>query len=300
MAETTQRGFIAAAIQLTSTADLPGNLAACRRLCSEAAGRGAQLAVLPECFAYLGEREGDKLAVAEVVDPGRPGPILEALIEIARAGKMWLVAGGMPERLEEDRGEAPDSPAGGPANDPGGPKRVYNTALVLSPDGQITAAYRKMHLFDVAIPGRAVFRESDSTAAGAELVAAETPFARLGLSICYDVRFPELYRQLTVDMGANVILVPAAFTAHTGAAHWHTLLRARAIENQCFVIAAAQVGRHNPKRECFGHSQIIDPWGTVIAEVEGSAPGLAVAEIDLAVLEKTRAEMPCLTHHRLL
>jgi predicted amidohydrolase len=287
MADSAPPGFVAAAVQLTATADLRANLNTCRELCRRAADRGASLVVLPECFAYLGESEGDKLAVAEIVDPARPGPILEAIRAMARDMRVWLVAGGLPERMQ------------GETTSEGAVTRVYNTALVLSPEGEITATYRKIHLFDIAIPGRAMFRESESTAPGNERVVAETPLGRLGLSICYDLRFPELYRDLAVRRGADVLIVSAAFTAHTGAAHWHTLLRARAIENQCYVIAAAQTGRHNPKRETYGHSLIIDPWGTVIDEV-AEGVGIAVATIDPAVVEQTRAEMPCLQHQTMV
>jgi predicted amidohydrolase len=269
--------FLAAAAQLTATDDLAGNLTTCRRLAGDAAARGVRLLVLPECFAFLGASEGDKLAVAETLDPAHPGPILACLFEIATRHRLWLVAGGLPERLE------------------GEPGKAGNTCVVVSPAGELAARYRKIHLFDVAIPGKAEFRESNTTAAGRELVTVDTPLGRLGLSICYDLRFPELYRALTLAHGAEIVVVPAAFTAHTGAAHWHVLLRARAIENQCFVVAAGQVGQHNPKRATYGHSLIVDPWGEVVAELPTGA-GLAVAEIDLARLAKVRAEMPCHAH----
>ncbi|MEM9493476.1 MAG: carbon-nitrogen hydrolase family protein, partial [Myxococcota bacterium] len=165
--------------------------------------------------------------------------------------------------------------------------------------GEIAALYRKIHLFDIDIPGRAVLRESATTAPGSSLVSVETPLARIGLSVCYDLRFPELYRELTVRHGAQILVVPAAFTAYTGAAHWHTLLRSRAIENQCYVIAAGQFGRHNEKRESYGHSLVIDPWGEIVAEV-AEGEGMAVAEVDLDHLEQTRQRMPCLDHQVLL
>jgi deaminated glutathione amidase len=275
--------FVAAAAQLTAGADLHANLATCRRLAADAAGRGAKLLVLPECFAFIGNRLSDRFAIAETLDTARPGPVLSAVLDMARENQLWVVAGGMPERLPED-GDSPDI------------SRVHNTCAVISPAAEVTSVYRKIHLFDVQIPGRAEFRESESTAAGADRVVAETPLARIGLSICYDVRFPELYRELTLSGGAEVLLVPAAFTAHTGAAHWHTLLRARAIENQCYVIAAAQAGQHNDKRSSYGHSLIIDPWGRVIAELADGV-GLAAAEIDLGVVDETRTQMPCLEHH---
>jgi predicted amidohydrolase len=274
--------FTAAAAQMTAGDDLERNLATCRELAAEAAKRGAALLALPENFAFLGLRETDKFAVAEAIDPGSPGPILDTLIDVATAHNMWVVAGGMAERLEgEEQSERVS--------------RVYNTCLVLDPSGAIHTRYRKIHLFDIAIPGKAEFRESDSTAPGADVAVADTDLARLGLTICYDLRFPELYRELAFGRGAEILFVPAAFTAHTGAAHWHTLLRARAIENQCYVVAPAQGGRHNPKRESYGHALVIDPWGQVLAEVTDGT-GLAVAEIDLAELDRVRREMPCREH----
>jgi len=279
----TRRKLTVAAAQLTSSDDVDANLAVCRDLVARAAAAGAQLVVLPECFAFLSRREEQKLAVAEVIDPDRPGPVLAATAAMAAEHRVWLIGGGMAERRPEDAD----------------PTRVYNTAVVFDPTGRLVETYRKIHLFDVDIPGGATLRESDSTFGGdpgsPKIVDAE--LAKIGLSICYDLRFPELYREL-VDRGAEIVVVPSAFTAHTGAAHWHILLRARAIENQVFVIAPGQVGRHNDKRESYGHSLVIDPWGRILAErAEGT--GLALAEIDLAELEKTRREMPCLQHRRL-
>jgi predicted amidohydrolase len=268
-------GFRIGAVQMCATEDVAGNLARCAELTAEAAAAGAELVSLPECFAFIGRRMADKLPLAESLDGG--GPIVDAVRRMARENRVWLAAGGLPERA------------------PGEESRVYNTFLLLDPDGQARAVYRKIHLFDVQIPGRAELMESATTAPGGEVVVAETPLGRLGLSICYDVRFPELYRQLALERGAEVLMVPAAFTAHTGAAHWHTLLRARAIENQCYIVAAAQHGRHNQARESFGHSIIIDPWGVVLAEVE-SGDGVAVATIDLAQLATVRQQMPCHSH----
>jgi predicted amidohydrolase len=273
------RRFVAAAAQMCATEDLNANLAICEALAADAAGRGAKLLVLPECFAFLGRREGDKNAVAESLDAQPPGPIVATLARIARAHQMWVIGGGMPERAAAD-------------------DRSFNTAVAVSPTGSIAARYRKIHLFDVDIPGRAVLRESDRTAAGAAPVAVDTPLARIGLSICYDLRFPELYRGLVRD-GAQVLVVPAAFTAHTGAAHWHTLLRARAIENQCFVIAAAQYGQHNEKRASYGHSLIFDPWGELLDE-RAEGDGVVTAEIDLDTMDGVRQRMPCLSHAALL
>lgn len=265
-----------AAVQMCSSDDLAANLARCRELTAEAAAAGAQLVVLPECFSFLGRREGDKLAMAEGLD-GEPGPVLGALRELASRHGVWIVGGGTPERVVGDD------------------RRTYNTAVAIDPRGELAARYRKIHLFDVEIPGGAVLRESDATAAGGELVVTEIAGVPVGFSICYDVRFPELYRRLVKDLGAQVVLVPAAFTAHTGAAHWHLLLRARAIEDQAWVVAAAQWGRHNEKRESYGHSLIVDPWGTVVGE-RAEGDGVVVATLDGAAVAKRRTQMPVLQH----
>jgi deaminated glutathione amidase len=264
-----------AAIQMCSTEDLSANLAVCRDLTAKASADGAKLVVLPECFSFLGRREGDKLAIAESLEAG--GPVMATLRELAVRHGIWMIGGGTPEIVPGDAG------------------RTYNTAVAIDPRGELIARYRKIHLFDVDIPGGAVLRESDATAAGHERVVVEIEGARVGLSICYDVRFPELYRALVKDQGADVLLVPAAFTAHTGAAHWHLLLRARAVENQAWVVAAAQGGRHNDKRESYGHSLAIDPWGTVVAE-RATGDGFVIATLDGATVAKRRAQMPCLDH----
>jgi predicted amidohydrolase len=271
------------AVQMRSTHDLPANLARCRELTGQAAVDGAQLVVLPECFSFLGRREGDKLAIAETLDdddaggPKSHGPVMTALRELATKHGVWIVGGGTPERVLGDD------------------KRAFNTAVVIDPRGELVARYRKIHLFDVDIPGGAVLRESDSTAPGDELVVVDIAGAPVGVSICYDVRFPELYRQLVKDMGAEVLLVPAAFTAHTGAAHWHLLMRARAIEDQAWVVAPAQWGSHNEKRESYGHTLIVDPWGTIAGE-RAEGDGVVTATLDGAVVDKRRTQMPCLAH----
>jgi len=260
---------------MRSTDDLAANLTACRALVAEAAAEGAQLVVLPECFSFLGRREGDKLAIAEALADS--GPIRSTLGELATKHGVWIVGGGTPERIPDD------------------PRRTYNTALVVDPRGELVAHYRKIHLFDVDIPGGATLRESDATAPGCELVVVDVAGAKVGLSICYDVRFPELYRALVKDRGAEVVLVPAAFTAHTGAAHWHLLLRARAVEDQSWVVAAAQWGRHNEKRESYGHTLIADPWGTIVAE-RPEGDGVVTATLDSATVAQRRAQLPALRH----
>ena len=263
------------AVQMRSTHDLTANLARCGELTAQAASEGAQLVVLPECFSFLGRSEGDKLAVAEALDGH--GPVMTTLRELATKYGLWILGGGTPELVRGDS------------------RRAYNTAVTVDPAGEVVARYRKIHLFDVDIPGGAVLRESDSTAPGDELVVVDIAGAPVGVSICYDVRFPELYRQLVKDMGAEVLVVPAAFTAHTGAAHWQLLLRARAVEDQAWVVAAAQWGSHNEKRESFGHSMIVDPWGTIVGE-RADGDGVVVATLDGAAVARRRTQMPCLTH----
>ena len=260
---------------MRSTNDLAANLGVVRELTRRAASEGARFVALPECFSFLGQREGDKLAIAESLETG--GPILSTLRELATQHGIWLLGGGTPEIV------------------PGDARRTYNTAILVDPRGGIAATYRKIHLFDVDIPGGAVLRESDATCAGNSLVVADIEGAKVGLTICYDVRFPELYRSLALDRGAEVLMVPAAFTAHTGAAHWELLLRARAIEDQAWVVAPAQWGRHNEKRESFGHTLVADPWGTVAAS-QAAEDGVVVATLDGATVAKRRAQMPCASH----
>jgi deaminated glutathione amidase len=267
--------FLAACVQLTSRADVTENLRTAVRLAAEARARGAELVVLPENFAFMGVHEDDKLPHAETLPDG--GPILAALREIAATG-LWVVGGGMPERSAE---------AG----------KVHNTAVVIAPSGDLIAKYRKIHLFDIAIPGAAEFRESRTVVAGQDVVTCELPFGTLGLSICYDLRFPELYRALT-RAGARIAVVPAAFTLHTGKDHWRPLLQARAIENQLYVLAPAQVGRAHEQRICWGHSLVVDPWGTVLAEAP-DRPCVVLAEIDTEAQDRVRRELPCLSHARL-
>jgi deaminated glutathione amidase len=278
--------FIAAAAQVCSVADPQRNLEACARLATRAAEAGAELLVLPECFAFLGTHERDKLAVGEVLDGERPGPILGAVQEMARRTGLWVIGGGMHEIAKRD----PET---------GAVAKTHIACVVVSPAGELTAVYRKIHLFDINIPGVVVHRESDTNAPGAELVVAETPLAPIGLSVCYDLRFPELYRELAFHRGARVLVVPAAFTAPTGAAHWHVLLRSRAIENQCYVMAAAQYGRHNEKRESYGHTMIIDPWGRILGEL-ADGEGLVTAELDLDELAKVRRQLPVFEHATLI
>lgn len=257
---------------MTSTEDVARNLAVAERLATVAAKRGARLVAFPENFAYLRPETG-RPGHAEPLD----GPIVSRMRDIARRLGVYLLAGSVPEKIPGER-------------------RIHNTSVLLAPDGSVAAVYRKIHLFDVDIPGKARFEESRLVAPGGEVVVADTPFGRLGLSICYDLRFPELYRRLALR-GAQVLLVPSAFTPYTGRFHWLPLLRARAIENLCWVVAPAQTGRHNPVRRTYGRTAIVDPWGRVVAMRERGA-GLVLAGIDLDEQRRLRRQLPCLEHAR--
>ena len=268
--------MLVAAIQMTSSPDVAVNLADAARLLAEAAAAGARVAVLPENFAIMGRREADKLAVAEA--PG-DGPIQAALAGAAADLGLWIVGGTVPLRVPGDT-------------------RAAAASLVYDDRGRQVARYDKIHLFDVDIPGRdEAYRESASNRPGDDVVVVDTPAGRLGLSVCYDVRFPELFRQMSAA-GATWFTVPAAFTVPTGEAHWETLLRARAIENLCGVVAAAQVGQHANGRATWGHSMIIDHWGRVLA-VRPQQPGVVLADLDAAGQAEARRRFPALTHRRL-
>jgi deaminated glutathione amidase len=268
---------LAAVVQMTSRDRLEDNLARAAELIGEAAARGARLVALPENFALFTADEADKQRARERLDG--QGPILRAMAQAARTHGVELVLGGMPEVPE--------------AADP----RAYNACVYLDARGHVTARYRKIHLFDVHIPDGASYAESKSVLGGQEPVLVDSPLGKLGLSVCYDVRFPELYRELS-RRGAEILAVPAAFTQHTGRDHWHVLLRARAVENLCYVLAPAQFGRNSERRITYGHALIVDPWGQVIAEV-GDHEGVAVAEIDLDYQRRLRRELPALDHRRL-
>ena len=267
----------AAVIQLSSQDDVGKNLERVRALVGEAARAGAELVALPENFAFMGE-ESHKRGIAESTEGEGAGPITSAVVGAAREHGIWLVAGGMPE-------------ASGDAD------RPFNTSLLVAPDGRIVARYRKIHLFDVDLPDGTKLLESGATRAGSEPVVADIGAAKLGMTICYDVRFPELYRTLVTE-GARLVTVPAAFTVTTGKDHWHVLLRARAIENQVFVLAPAQHGRHPRGRSTYGKSVIVDPWGDVLAQC-GEGEGIALARLDFAAQDRVRASLPCLSHRRL-
>jgi deaminated glutathione amidase len=262
-----------AAIQMTSGPDLAANLEQARELLEEAAGRGARLAALPENFSFIGLKDADKRTVAE---PDGSGPAQDFLAGTAQRLKLWIVGGTIPLKAGADG-------------------RVAAACLVYSADGQRVGRYDKIHLFDVDLPGRAErYRESAHVAPGSAAVVLDTPAGRLGLSVCYDVRFPELYRHLSAA-GAQVLAVPSAFTGPTGRAHWETLLRARAIENLCYVVAPAQSGFHPGGRETYGDSMIVDYWGRVLQRVPRGR-GSAVADVDTVQQASVRESFPALAH----
>ena len=266
-----------AALQMTSVANVEANLDAARQLLERARARGAVLAALPENFAIMGRNESEKVAVAE---PMGEGPIQSFLGHCARELGLWIIGGTIPLRAEGD------------------PERVAAACLVFDDRGRCVARYDKIHLFDVDLPDRDErYRESATIAAGSKPVVVATPVGRIGLAVCYDVRFPELFRILQAQ-GAEILSLPSAFTAPTGRAHWELLVRARAVENLCYLLAPAQSGRHDSGRETWGESMVVDPWGHVLDRVESAGPGLAVGEIDRTLQHDLRARFPALSHRK--
>jgi len=262
-----------AAVQMVSTTDVEHNLASASRLIAQAAAEGAQLVALPEYFCLMGRHDTDKLAAAEAPGHGRMQNMLSAA---ARQHGVWLIGGTVPIKTETA-------------------ERVYNATCVYAPDGTLAARYDKVHLFRFN-NGAEEYDEGRVLQAGHAPVAFNTGACRVGLSICYDLRFPELYRALMTPP-CDLIAVPAAFTHTTGQAHWELLLRARAVENQCYVIAPAQGGRHENGRRTWGHSMVVDPWGEVIA-VLPEGEGVVTAELDEARISQVRAQLPALTHRQ--
>jgi predicted amidohydrolase len=258
---------------MTSTADAERNLAVAESLVTEAAARGAALVGLPENFAFL-RSEGEPVPEAQGLD----GPWVGRMSDLARRLGITLLLGSLPEKVP-------------------GEKRIRNTSLLLGPDGRTLAVYRKIHLFDIDLPGMEHLKESRSVLAGEEVVLAPSPLGPIGLSICYDLRFPELYRELT-RRGARILAVPSAFTERTGKAHWEVLLRARAIENLAYVLAPAQFGVHGKGRASHGQALIVDPWGVVLAQA-ADGEGMALAELDFERQDRLRRELPALHHARL-
>ena len=266
------KSYLAAAIQMTSVPDLQKNLAQAEELIDLAVRQGAELVGLPENFSFMGE-EKDKLAQGNAIAQATE----TFLQKMAQRFQVTILGGGFPI----------------PVDDNG---KVYNTALLIGANGQELARYQKVHLFDVNVPDGNTYQESRTVMAGLELppVYASPELGKIGLSICYDVRFPELYRHLS-NQGADILFVPAAFTAFTGKDHWQVLLQSRAIENTCYVIAPAQTGTNYNRRQTHGHAMIIDPWGVILADA-GEKPGVAIAEIKPTRLEQVRRQMPSLQH----
>ncbi|MFI4919305.1 MAG: carbon-nitrogen hydrolase family protein [Legionellales bacterium] len=265
----------AAIIQMVSTAKVAENLMQVETLMVQARDKQAELVVLPENFAFMGMNETDKLQVAEV---DGLGAIQQKIIQLAKRMGLWVVAGTIPIQ--------------------GSGSKVRATCMVYDNKGERVARYDKIHLFDVRVSEHEAHQESVTVERGGEVVVVDTPIGKIGLTVCYDLRFPELYQQLALK-GAQLFTVPSAFTAVTGLAHWDILLRARAIENLCYVLAPNQGGHHENGRHTYGHSMIVDPWGKILAQ-ETVGSGLTVADIDLQRLQQLRRQFPCIDHHWLL
>lgn len=264
-----------AAVQMTSGRDVERNLESAAHLLATAAAEGAELIVLPENFSFLGATDAERMAAAEA--PG-DGAAQGFLSRAAREHRAWVVGGTIP--ILQDDG------------------RAKSRSLLVGPEGETLTHYDKIHLFDVDVPGkeRESYRESATTACGEEPVVADTPLGRIGMTVCYDLRFPALFHRLGVR-GMDVLVVPAAFTVPTGRAHWQTLLQARAIEGLCYAVAAGQVGEHAGGRRTYGHSMIVGPWGEILA-VRAQGPGIVSAEIDMIGLRDMRQQFPVLEHRR--
>ncbi|HEV3105699.1 MAG TPA: carbon-nitrogen hydrolase family protein [Trinickia sp.] len=265
--------FRVAALQMVSTPDRERNLDQAAQLIAEAAGDGAQLVLLPEYFCFMGHKETDKLAIRESYGDG---PIQRFLADAARRHRVWVIGGTLPLAVTEP---APDA------------SRVLNTTLVFDPEGNEKARYDKIHLFNFE-KGSESFDEARTIRPGDEVRTFDAPLGRVGLSVCYDLRFPELYRRMG---DVALIVVPSAFTYTTGRAHWETLLRARAVENQCYVLAAAQGGTHENGRRTWGHSMLIDPWGEIVA-VRDEGPGVVAGDIVRTRIEEVRRSLPAWRH----
>ncbi|GAB7540242.1 carbon-nitrogen hydrolase family protein [Burkholderia sp. 22PA0099] len=261
--------FTVAALQMVSTPDVVRNLDEAGRLIAEAAADGAQLVLLPEYFCFMGHRDTDKLAIAE---PYPDGPIQRFLADAAKRHGIWVIGGTLPLAAPE-------------------PSRVLNTTLVFDPEGREAARYDKIHLFSFE-KGEESFDEARTIRPGEAVQTFDAPFGKVGLSVCYDLRFPELYRKLG---DCALMVVPSAFTYTTGRAHWETLLRARAVENQCYVLAAAQGGKHENGRRTWGHSLLIDPWGEIVAVREEGA-GVVAGPLDAARIAEVRQSLPAWRH----
>ncbi|ABS63357.1 Nitrilase/cyanide hydratase and apolipoprotein N-acyltransferase [Parvibaculum lavamentivorans DS-1] len=268
------KSFTAACIQMRAGRDVAQNAATAAALVSDAAAQGAAFVLTPEMTSLLETKSDDLFAHTRVEEKDEALPVFRAL---AAEKKIWVLIGSLPVKLAE--------------------RKLANRSFLISPEGAIAARYDKIHMFDVDLAGGESYRESKNFEAGREAVIADLPWGRLGLSICYDLRFPQLYRALA-QAGADFLTVPAAFTRQTGAAHWHTLLKARAIETGCFVFAPAQGGKHECGRETYGHSLVVAPWGEIIAEADHDEPGIVLAEIDPSRIGEARRRVPSLGHDR--
>ncbi|MBT9291185.1 carbon-nitrogen hydrolase family protein [Prosthecodimorpha staleyi] len=266
--------FRAALVQTTASRSVEANIAAVEALVREAAAAGAQYVQTPENTNIM-EHNGDRLFAALTEEAA--DPTLARLRAVAAELGIWLHVGSLAIKVAE--------------------AKAANRAFVIAPDGSVAARYDKIHLFDVDLVGGESYRESNRIRPGAESVTVDLPWGRLGLAICYDLRFPQLFRALAREAGADILSVPAAFTQQTGEAHWHVLLRARAIENGAWVFAAAQSGLHENGRSTYGHSLIVDPWGRIVAEA-ADGPGIAIADIDLGLVAEARGRIPALRHDR--
>lgn len=268
------RPYLAAAVQMTSVSDVQANLHQAEEWIEFAVQQGCELVTLPENFSYMGT-EAEKARLA----PEIAAQTEQFLHRMSRRFQITLLGGGYPV--------------------PDGSGRVFNTASLMDANGDEIARYQKIHLFDVNVPDGNTYQESQSVTPGSEIVVGKhQTLGILGLSVCYDIRFPELYRSL-VDAGSEVLLIPAAFTAYTGQVHWQLLVQARAVENTCYVIAPAQVGIHYARRQCHGHAMIVDPWGVVLADAGGDKPGVAIGEISPERLRQVRQQMPSLKHRQM-
>ena len=265
--------FKAACVQLNSGNDMAANIDAALRLSREAVAQGAQFVMTPE---YTSLMDGSGRVMRDGACNEADHPALAAFCALAGESGVWFLVGSLTVRTEEER--------------------IANRSYLISGDGAVMATYDKIHMFDVTLPDGRAIKESSSYRPGDKAVLAQTPWGALGMTVCYDLRFPALYRALA-QAGADFLAVPSSFTAQTGPAHWHALLRARAIENTCFVFAPAMCGTHPGNRATYGHSLIIDPWGRILAEA-GDAPGIIVADIDGAALAKARGMIPSLAHDR--
>ncbi|MEN1968742.1 carbon-nitrogen hydrolase family protein [Lentibacillus sp. N15] len=260
-----------AAIQLNSRDNKKENISKALKLVKEAANKGAEFIVLPEYVDYMGE-DSEKVGIGETI----PGPTSDAFASVAKEYNVYLHCGSILEKADG--------------------QRVYNTSILLNGKGEIVKLYRKIHLYDAEFEGRYTIKESDTIKPGSDVVTAETDFGTVGMTICYDIRFPELFRSLAIQ-GSKVIFVPAAFPLYTGAHHWEILLRARAIENQCYIIAAGQFGTVPPEQVEFGNSMIIDPWGTVLARAP-EREAIIMQELDLDYIDQVRGKISCMAHRR--